>query len=245
MRQLCIAVGTTLALVMLLSLVRLGTPAQAANQGMAEVLEEVASVAARSAEQQAASTTTLPSAGSSEPQADQAEVSLLPPLWLEVIADPPQALPGEGVTLTVRVHAKSELLEGMLKVALPPGLAFQGAQEEKARYEAEQHAVYCPLPVIRAGITELRLLLRMEDKAPDLAMIQVELGAAGLSAVAVGQEVVKHLFPPTEAVITPSEGGELRSADGRVQVIFPAGVVAQSVRVQHRPIQVDVLPPQG
>ncbi|HOG48213.1 MAG TPA: SpvB/TcaC N-terminal domain-containing protein, partial [Anaerolineae bacterium] len=40
--------------------------------------------------------------------------------------------------------------------------------------------------------------------------------------------------PPVETRITP-EGGELRSADGRVRVTFPKGAVQRPVRVQHKP----------
>lgn len=177
-----------------------------------------------------------------EPSATQPDLLQYPPAWLEVTADPTQAWPGELVTFTVRVHAEADLSEGLLSAALPAGLAFEAVQGEGAYYVAEQRTVYWPLPQVRMGSTlELRFQVRITEDAPDLMVQRVELRAPGFSSAAVGQTVVKRLFPPTEAVITPA-GGELRSADGRVQVCFPAGAVSQSVRIQHIPRQVDRLP---
>jgi len=42
-----------------------------------------------------------------------------------------------------------------------------------------------------------------------------------------------------DGIVTPGEGGELHSADGRVHVIFPAGAVTQTVRVEHLPLQIE------
>jgi RHS repeat-associated protein len=75
-----------------------------------------------------------------------------------------------------------------------------------------------------------------EDDASDLPTIEEETAPAILETETV--------VAPVQARITPEEGGELRSADGRVHLIVPPGATEQPLRFEHRPVRSEPLPAQ-
>jgi hypothetical protein len=156
------------------------------------------------------------------------------------MVDPPQALPGEVVTVTVQVVPDAPLADGRATGAIPRGLRLGSLSGEGVRFEPGEGRWHWALAALEAGaIAQLVARLRIQEDAPDLMVARVDLRAGDLALSEVG--LIRRTFPPAEVVIAP-EGGELCSADGRVRAIFPAGAVSQTVRLTHRPLSVDLLP---
>jgi len=154
------------------------------------------------------------------------------------------ARPGELVTLTVQIEVEEDSLADVeLKAPLVSGLIFEASLGDGSEYLPEERAVRWQWPQAARGETrELQFQVRMGKDARDLMTQRIELRATGYAGPAVAEVVVKRLFPAAESRITPEEGGEVRSADGRVRVIFPAGAVTQPLRVEHRPVDVGLMP---
>ena len=164
----------------------------------------------------------------------------LPPAWLQVSAEPAQAQVGERVTVVVRVNAEGDLDEAALAARLPRGLDFDAADGPGAVYAPAERRLHWAVGRVPRGQATFRFHVRLADDAPDLAVLRLEVGAQGCDGAATGEAVIKRTFPPSDARIGP-EGGELRSADGRVHLIFPPGAVDEPLRVSHQPRQVDRL----
>jgi len=181
-----------------------------------------------------------------EPPPPAPELPHRPPVWLEVEVSPAAAAPGDTVTLTVRIKVEADLADAVLTSILPSGLDFLSAQSDRAVYNPTDRTLQWPLGQLLASDTpEFQFRIRMDATAPDLMVQNVEVRIPGYSGPAVGEVVLKRLFPSAEAIVTPDAGGELRSADGRVQVVFPPGAVAESLRVVHTPKRVDRIPLQA
>lgn len=188
---------------------------------------------------------TPPDAPVVDPPEPQPELPHRPPVWLEVEASPAAANPGDTVTLTVRIKAEADLPDATLTTTLPSGLDFLSAEGDRALYKPTDKTLQWPLgQLLASDAPQFQFRVRIDATAPDLMVQNVELRVPGYSGPAVGQVVLKRLFPAAETRITPDAGGTLHSADGRVQVIFPPGAVSQPVRAEHKPIQVDLLPAQ-
>ena len=220
--HLLIAVCTAVTLLALLSLLRVGSPAQAGSVPAA-ALPSIERASAPDSDS-ARPAPRLQTAGSAQNAPDAAELTPLP-AKLELSVDPAQAWPGEPVTITIHIHAEASLAKAALSAVLPGGLELAQDPPAGAEYNASTRTLLWPLPSIPAGETALSLELRMGADARDLTVLAAELRASGFAGAAAGQVMVKRLFPPSEVIITPEEGGELRSTDGRVQVTFPAGAL--------------------
>lgn len=189
-------------------------------------------------------TSTLPDTPATDPQDPQPQLPHRPPVWLDVSANPVPANAGDTLTLSIRVNVDGNIPGGMLTAVLPKGVAFV-AGKDGGTYDATARAIRWLVPTTSAQQSpEFHFQARISDDAPDLMVQGLSLWVPGYSGPATGQVVLKRLFPPTGASVTPDAGGALRSADGRVQVIFPPGAVSQPVRVEHAPVQVDLLPAQ-
>ena len=176
-----------------------------------------------------------------EPPPPQPQWPSWPPVSLDVGIEPAEAQPGDLVTVTVRLRPEGDLPAPRLVGLIAAGTAFEPSEGDGSRVEAGR--VEWPLVALQRGRErELRFRLRMREDAPDLLVQRLQLWADGFEGPAHGEVVIKRSFPAAETRITPDEGGELRSADGRVRVVFPAGAVTTTVRVEHRPARVDRLP---
>jgi len=170
--------------------------------------------------------------------------SLRPPVWLDVMTDPASAQPDGQVTVTVRLHADAAISQPRLTALLPRGLSFQANPGDASPYEMELNQVHWPLPDLRAGEDRVVLFhLRMAADAPDFSLLGLQLSAPGYESTANGAVPIRRPFPAIKVRITP-EGGELRSSDGRVQIIFPPGAITQTVRVEQQPMSLAALAPQ-
>ena len=162
-----------------------------------------------------------------EPPPPEPQLPERPPVMIEVSAEPAEAKPGDLITVTVRIEAKRDVPEPRLTGLLPQGLDFEAAPGDEAAPTLGEGKVDWALGGSqRAGERAFRFHLRLREDAPDLMKQRVQLWAAGYEGAAEGEVIIKRLFPLAETRITPEEGGELRSADGRVRVIFPAGTTA-------------------
>lgn len=166
------------------------------------------------------------------------------PVALEVKVEPPEAKPGDVVTVFVRIKAEEALPEATLAATLGPGLGFEGVEGEGARFEAAERRLQWGLGPVGRGEKACRLRLRVQDDARDVTRQEFALqGAPEQGTLAVAQVAIRRTFPPAQTRVTPEEGGELRSADGRVRVVFPKGAVERPVRVEHRPKRADAMLP--
>jgi hypothetical protein len=125
----------------------------------------------------------------------------------------------------------------ILSLLLSLGGASTQAPRSLAVGSEETHAE--PSPTVEA--TQLS-----EEPGPtQTATVEARPSPTATPAATATLEPTATPSPDSDEVrVTPEEGGELRSADGRVRLIIPEGAVTQAVRITHRPRRAEPLPPR-
>jgi hypothetical protein len=143
--------------------------------------------------------------------------------------------PGEMVTLTLTVlqpENAERLSTAVVSATLPAELTWL-PQRSAWLYTDAAREVQAALPALDAGGTvTYRMQLRADGKpgqTVDVAFALVDAG--GVQATARASVWISL---PAQAEVN-TRGGHLQSADGRVQMTFPEGVVAQAATVVHTP----------
>jgi len=206
-----------------------------------EVRQQSAALAAPAT----ATHTTTPTNDSSptDAVADLLRDSTSTPVALQLTLTPTQAPLGSELTLILVVSSSSSIRNAAIQVLLPLGVDFQSASGSCAADLSQGASVVSwSAELLPAGRFECLLNLLMGEEGRDLSFFEAELRAGDSDSVVTERTTIRRTFPATETIITPQDGGVLRSADGRVQVTFPADAVPETLRLQHQPVAVDVVP---
>ncbi len=212
----------------------------------AAVRQELAAAASSSGEgqkQPSVAQSSAPALGL-PPEPEPADYDAVPAI-LQATVDPPMAKAGDLVTVTVVISAEGDLPAGTLASDLPRDVTFASTLGERTVFLTAGRRLQRSLSAVaNGGKAAWSFQLRIGPEAPDLTVLPIRLDVPGLEA-AYGEAEIGRLFPPSEAGITPEKGGSLRSADGRIELVFPAGAVDQPLSIRHTPRAVHRLGAKG
>lgn len=208
-----------------------------------EVRQQSAALAAPATATHIATPTNDSSPADPAAVADLLHDSTSTPLVLQMAVTPDQVPVGSELTLILVVSSSTAIRDASIQVLLPVGVDFQSASGScAAELSRGAKVVTWSAELLPGGRSECLLNLLMGEEGRDLSFFEAELRAGDSDSVVTGRTTIRRTFPPTETIITPQGGGVLRSADGRVQVTFPAGAVQETLHLQHQPVAVDVVP---
>jgi len=153
---------------------------------------------------------------------------------LRTVASPDTGSPDDQIELSLYLTAKEDLDMVTVYGELPQGLSFSAILDGNAGYMPEEHALLWVEERLQAGEERMvRIQVTINEQAPDLMRFAFSLSAPDRRDRSGGQVTVKREFGATTVDVSSEEGGTLRSADGRVEVVFPPGAVDKNVRVVH------------
>jgi hypothetical protein len=144
----------------------------------------------------------------------------------------------EYIVINIKIEFLSKTTEAFLQLYLPDGI-ITGSDEQGGK---DGDAITIKIGDMDQGsLWEQEVKLQMTAAAPDLSTVRLELWSSDAEGAATADVDLRRSFPLAEQEITPEEGGYLASADGRVEVEFPAKAVDTPVSIEYRPLEVQRL----
>ena len=172
---------------------------------------------------------------------DETDSSAIPPvpdISFSNILDKDYYISGDKPLLNIKIEFNTKVTGAVLQIYLPEGIVIPIKEDDSIADKALEY----PLGDMDAGsIWEQAIEFEMTEAAADLSTIRMELWSSNTDGAAIAETDVRRSFPPAQEQISPEDGGRLATADGRIEIEFPAKAVETPINVEYRPLEIQRL----